>query len=259
MCLWAEALDIAHATRMKLISDEKLCRGVTAFGNPVRSAFYDASERDKDAGVRPICQMLETAGLATHRWNGRACTAGGRHMKFLDWFKRKPDGPKITFTAEIRVGKPSTRTDIPEFCVEGVGDLIIDMRPLAEEVLQDYPQPVDIDRDALARLAVKGYAGRHIKVAELPEGIDRKVLKRMIGRIDIWSDWPRRHEQLQRGEGGAFPKRKFKCGEDACAAASAMDGQTVTPSNQQRLPLKGCWQDRCFCDYQLVKRDGTVR
>ncbi len=39
MCLWAEALDIAHGTRMKLISVEKLCRGVTAFGDRVRSGF----------------------------------------------------------------------------------------------------------------------------------------------------------------------------------------------------------------------------
>ena len=33
MCLWAEALDIAHATRMKIDSEEPPCRGVTAFGN----------------------------------------------------------------------------------------------------------------------------------------------------------------------------------------------------------------------------------
>jgi hypothetical protein len=38
MRLWAEALDIAHGTRMKLISCERLCRGVTAFGDLVRGA-----------------------------------------------------------------------------------------------------------------------------------------------------------------------------------------------------------------------------
>ena len=32
MRLWAEALDIAHATRMKIDSDEPPCRGVTAVG-----------------------------------------------------------------------------------------------------------------------------------------------------------------------------------------------------------------------------------
>lgn len=39
MRLWAEALDIAHGTRMKLISDETLCRGVTAFGGRIRGGF----------------------------------------------------------------------------------------------------------------------------------------------------------------------------------------------------------------------------
>lgn len=56
MRLWAEALDIAHATRMKLISIETLCRGVTAFGNPVRGAYDGASERHQHAAVRLICQ-----------------------------------------------------------------------------------------------------------------------------------------------------------------------------------------------------------
>ena len=60
MRLWAEALDIAHATRMKLISVEKLCRGVTAIGNPARSAYDGAIERHQHAAVRLICQMVET-------------------------------------------------------------------------------------------------------------------------------------------------------------------------------------------------------
>lgn len=60
MRLWAEALDIAHATRMKLISDETLCRGVTAIGNPVRGASYGNTERHQHEAVRLICQMVET-------------------------------------------------------------------------------------------------------------------------------------------------------------------------------------------------------
>ena len=39
MRLWAEALDIAHGTRMKLISIERLCRGVTAYGGLALGAF----------------------------------------------------------------------------------------------------------------------------------------------------------------------------------------------------------------------------
>lgn len=39
MRLWAFALDIAHGTRMKLISVETLCRGVTACSNLARGAF----------------------------------------------------------------------------------------------------------------------------------------------------------------------------------------------------------------------------
>ena len=44
MRLWAEALDIAHATRMKLISVEKLCRGVTAYGGLIRRVFEALTE-----------------------------------------------------------------------------------------------------------------------------------------------------------------------------------------------------------------------
>jgi hypothetical protein len=70
MRLWAEALDIAHATRMKLISIEKLYRGVTAYGRLAQSAFEGASELNKDAAVRLICQLMETTALATHRCDG---------------------------------------------------------------------------------------------------------------------------------------------------------------------------------------------
>lgn len=57
MRLWAEALDIAHGTRMKLISDETLCRGVTAFGGLAQRAFHGTTEQRQHAAARPICQM----------------------------------------------------------------------------------------------------------------------------------------------------------------------------------------------------------
>ena len=59
MRLWAFALDIAHATRMKLISDERLCRGVTAYGGLALGVFQDAFEQSESEAVRLICQMVE--------------------------------------------------------------------------------------------------------------------------------------------------------------------------------------------------------
>jgi len=53
MRLWAEALDIAHATRMKIDSDEPRCRGVTAVGVPVRGAYDGASGRFPRCGGTP--------------------------------------------------------------------------------------------------------------------------------------------------------------------------------------------------------------
>jgi len=53
MRLWAEALDIAHATRMKIDSDEPPFRGVTAFGVPVRGAYDGASRRLPRCGGTP--------------------------------------------------------------------------------------------------------------------------------------------------------------------------------------------------------------
>ena len=68
MRLWAEALDITHGTRMKLVSIEKLCRGVTAFGGRVRGEFQIPSERDHHAAVRLICQIIRGGPHLRDRW-----------------------------------------------------------------------------------------------------------------------------------------------------------------------------------------------
>lgn len=52
MRLWAEALDIAHGTRMNLVSNERLCRGVTAYGGLARGAVQGTSERPESEAVR---------------------------------------------------------------------------------------------------------------------------------------------------------------------------------------------------------------
>lgn len=100
MCLWAFALDIAHATRMKIDSVmSRLCRGVTAVGVPVRGAFQDASERVQSAAVRPVCQ--------THR-NGMV-----RFSRIVDpvlatrsgWENR---GAVILLVKHICIRRPST-------------------------------------------------------------------------------------------------------------------------------------------------------
>ncbi len=58
MRLWAEALDIAYGTRMKLISMERLCRGVTAYGGRARGGFQTTFELHQSAAVRRKCQMV---------------------------------------------------------------------------------------------------------------------------------------------------------------------------------------------------------
>jgi hypothetical protein len=63
MRLWAEALDIAHATRMKIDSDEPPCRGVTAVGvsRPKRFSrrFRTVPKMRRDAR---FVKRRETAG-----------------------------------------------------------------------------------------------------------------------------------------------------------------------------------------------------
>lgn len=253
MCLWAEALDIAHATRMKLISDERLCRGVTACGRLARGAFHGTSERHQHESVRLICQM----SVATRLSPAQPCGKQGGFMKFLDWLKPKKASTNITFTTQIVVNKAVPRTDLPEFCVDGIGE-IVNLWPFAAEVLADYPEEVAIDVDALARLAVKGYNGRHIKAAEYPPNVDRDVLNALIWRVQRWSDWPRRFTQLQNSAKGAFPMRQFHCDDHACDKALAMREQVVPVDEVLRLPLNGCWGRSCRCDYRLVRKDGQI-
>lgn len=63
MRLWAEALDIAHATRMKIDSDEPPCRGVTAVGvsRPGRFSrrFRTVAKMRRDAR---FVKLHDTAG-----------------------------------------------------------------------------------------------------------------------------------------------------------------------------------------------------
>jgi hypothetical protein len=85
MRLWAFALDIAHATRMKIVSVmRRLCRGVTAFGNPVRSAVQGTSERVQSAAVRPICQIAR---------NSAAFSPRNSSDEFTDQTRTTPPGP----------------------------------------------------------------------------------------------------------------------------------------------------------------------
>lgn len=187
-------------------------------------------------------------------------------MKLLNWLRRRGTAqpsrtvivelPPVDLTTRIVVPKVMPRTDLPEFCVESFAE-IVDLRPLAAEVLADQPVSVAIDVETLARLCVKGFAGRYIRVAEYPPGVDREAVKRMIWRVTRWEAWPRRSAQAQR-TAGAFPKRLFRCSEDCCPGARAMDGLVVPVNEVVRLPLKECWDHRCECDYRLVKRDGSV-
>jgi hypothetical protein len=257
MRLWAEALDIAHGTRMKLISIEKLCRGVTAFGGLARDAFEGASERHQNAAVRRKCQMVITCDLATQGGLIAACGSGGSIMKFLNWFRAKEPTPEITFTTQIVVNTAKPRTDLPEFCIEDFGE-IIDLRPFAIEVLADYPELVPIEVESLARFAVRRHLGKYIKVAEYPQGVDREIIKELYYRVNRWARWPRQTAQNKAYVGSYYPMRKFRCDEHACPAAIAMQGTVVKPADQRRMPLNGCWGYTCHCTYRLVKRDGSV-
>jgi len=247
MRLWAEALDIAHATRMKLISAEKLCRGVTAIGNPVRGAFEGTSEQPQNVAVRLICQM----GLLPRPAARLSAKNQGDSMTDED---QEKTGAR--FTAQIIVNTKKRRTNLPEFHIES-DDETVDVRPLAQAVLAAYPEKVEIDVETLARLCVKQAASKYIRVVEYPVGTDRKVIHELMARMLRWQYWPRRRDQLVKTS-RAFPDRQFQCDEKACEAAIVLNGTRVSITGPVRLPLDTCWGRICNCDYSLVKRDGTV-
>lgn len=163
--------------------------------------------------------------------------------------------PGFRFTAQIVVTPRKRRTDLPAFCIEGRGG-VLDLRPLAAEVLADYPTPVALDVDTLADFAVRKESGKYIRVGDYPPGVERNLLGQLASRVLTWAFWqgaPAKNEGFT-----VFPGSEFAAGKDACAGARTMDGHQVAPHEVQRLPLKGCWGHVCECRYRLVKRDGKV-
>lgn len=163
--------------------------------------------------------------------------------------------PGVRFTAEIRVNKIVRRTDLPEFCIDHMGE-VTDMRPFALEVLATYPDPVAIDVETLALLCVKSESGKYIRVGEYPAGVDRGIVSELMNRMRRWMDWPRLEKGLL-DTSRFFPDRRFHCDEAACDAAKRMNGHLVSQHAPERIPLDTCWGRICNCRYHLVKRDGS--
>jgi hypothetical protein len=231
---------------MKLISIETLCRGVTAFGGRVRGEFQIPSERPDSATVRLICQMgLYAIPSDTFHFENREGQMTEKEF----------EAHGIKFTASIEVRKMVRRTDLPEFCIEHFGE-VIDLRPVAAEVLTAYPLKVDLDVGTLAELCIKRSNGKYIRVGEYPDGVERGIVEEIISRMRGWLAWPRQKEELVRFS-RYFPDRRFQCDETACDEAKAMNGDLVSQRGPVRLPLKTCWGRGCYCTYRLVKRDRT--
>lgn len=163
--------------------------------------------------------------------------------------------PGIRFTSQIVVTPRKGRTDLPAFCIEGRGG-VLDLRPLAAEVLADYPTPVALDVDILADFAVRRESGKYIRVGDYPPGVARNLMDQLASRVLRWGFWqgaPAKNQGFT-----VFPFRRFVCGEGACRAAREIDGQQVLPEGIRRLPLSGCWDHVCTCRYRLVRRDGRL-
>lgn len=174
-------------------------------------------------------------------------------MRLPSWLRRKAPEP-----AQIVAGKTARRTDLPEFHANAKGG-VVDLRPFAAEVLSSYPEEVAVDVDTLARLAAKSYAGKYIKVAEYPAGVDRETVKMLMLRVRRGADWPSEHSRMQKGGGGYFPARHLACNPNtACAAALALRGRIIPVEDVQRLPLKGCRSEHCQCHYRVVDRHGRA-
>jgi hypothetical protein len=161
-------------------------------------------------------------------------------MRFLNLFRPKPKAVNITFMTEIRVGTSVQRTD-----------LIIDLRPFAAEVLADFPDPIAIDVDALASLAAKAYNGSHIKVAAYPPGIDRTILKKLIGHTIVWSRWPTKYDGMVRAN-RALPYYQLRVGPQACPAALALASDIIPLDQVTRTPMDNCWNCACQCWYKSL-------
>ena len=238
-------MDIAHGTRMKLISVEKLCRGVTACGRLAREAVQSPSERPQDAAVRLICQIP----LATQRAAARPSSLKWVvFMRFLKWFRSKP---AVTLQAQIVVypAKPQ-RTDLPEFCVEEFEGLV-NLWPFASDVLAEYGKPVPFSADVLARLAVRRYNGKYIKVDDYPPGIDRDLAKQLISRTIKRARWISEFSRKMRSI-EAFPSCELHIGKVCCARARKLSQSPVATKALVRVPLDGCWEPDCQCSWRLI-------
>ena len=232
---------------MKLISVEKLCRGVTACGRLAREAVQSPSERPQDAAVRLICQIP----LATQRAAARPSSSKWVvFMRFLKWFSRRP---AVTLQEEI-VDYLTTPPDaeLLQFCVEEAEGLV-NLWPFASEVLAEYGKRVPFSADALARLAVRAYVGKYIKVGEYPPGIDRDLAKQMIHRTIKRARWISEFSRKMRVI-EAFPSCQLSVGNVCCDRARALSLSLVPTDDLEAMPLKGCWEPNCQCHWRPISK-----
>jgi hypothetical protein len=162
-------------------------------------------------------------------------------MKFLDWFRSKP---QVT----LQAGPP--RNDLPEFCVEEFEGLV-NLWPFASDVLAEYRKPVPFSADDLARLAVRAYFGGYIRVGEYPPGIDRDLAIQMIHRTIRRARWISEFSRKMRSI-EAFPTCQLHIGKVSCARARKLSQSPVATKALVRVPLDGCWEPDCRCSWRLI-------
>lgn len=152
---------------------------------------------------------------------------------------------KLTLAAEIVVEKYVRPADLPEYCVESWPGEMIDLRPYATDALAEYLGETDLDVAMLSRLAARLWNGAHIRVADYPIGVDRKLVKQLTLRMQR-REWGTR-ERLQQPS-RRFPFRSIRCDDWACAKALALRGQKFHPADVPLLPFPDCWE-QCRCGY----------
>jgi hypothetical protein len=174
-------------------------------------------------------------------------------MKFLNWFRAKPNNKQFVLTAEIVVSPSNPPEQLPPFCVSD-GVEVVNLLPIAQQVLSDYPERVPFTAEHLADLtARKSYYGQYIKVADYPPGIPRELAQQMMTRTMKW--WRFMGEFRRKAlVSDVFTSSQLSVGEICCARALKISSSPVPNEEVERVPLNGCWEPNCQCSWRLISR-----
>ncbi len=142
--------------------------------------------------------------------------------------------------------------------VHGDGELV-DLMPLAREVLEACPFKNDLTALELVQLVEKHGNGKYIPV-DIQDRVSGRRLDVLIRRVISWARGPRRIEQLRDPDVRMLmPYVALEIDREFCPRAKKMSQRFLNSEELEPLPLRGCWRASCWCNYRAYTPEQAAR